>query len=37
MLAFCPYTFNIGLYAKGKFGGVRNHGVSGHWDIWTVY
>jgi len=26
----CPHTFNPGFYAKGKFGGVKNHGVSGH-------
>jgi len=37
LLAICPYAFNIKFYAKGKFGGTKNHGVSGHWDIWVIY
>jgi len=28
--ALCLYTFNPRFYAKGNFGGVRNHGVNGH-------
>ncbi len=30
MPTFCPHTFNPRFYAKGKFGGVRNHGINGH-------
>ncbi len=26
----CPYTINLEFYAKGKFGGIRKHGVNGH-------
>ncbi len=36
MLGVFHYTFNLGFYAKGKFGGIKNHGVSGRWDIWTI-